>query len=269
MHVFVNFTCFVSIVEGVSMLVELDERLRSYGAFDACVDQMTELSPSARAVARAWNRLQDTRKEQHIRPDEMYLCAYWELEKDAGLSKCTIRKGLNQLVQFRVIKRRVVKAMRDRSAEMHLSKIGISSLEQADLNGDIPQAPVKPLPRCSCGEVHVIDMMTRTCKGCGNVQQVYQIDHAAHYDQIEKFYLNCLVKREKCHVPLGQMMKLYHLWFWQQDNPGTKKSLKSELVKRILNELGVQFKKNNTFRRYEGVGLTLYAQQLLEGVHQE
>jgi len=59
-------------------------------------------------------------------------------------------------------------------------------------------------------------------------------------------------------------MKLYHSWFWLQEDPNTRKPLKSELVKRILNELGVYYKKNNTFRRYEGVGLTLYAQQLLE-----
>jgi hypothetical protein len=59
-------------------------------------------------------------------------------------------------------------------------------------------------------------------------------------------------------------MKLYHSWFWLQEDPGTKKPLKSELMKRIMYELGVKYRVSNSYRRYEGVGLTLYAQQLLE-----
>jgi hypothetical protein len=248
------------------MEVDLSERAYMYADFDAYVSQMTGLSPSTKLVAQAWRRIQDTRTEQHDRYDGMYLCALWELEKATGLTKSTVRDGLSQLVKFGIIGKRVIRAMRNKKGEIHLSKISISSLEQADLNGDIPQSQVKPVPRCSCGDVHVVDTMTRTCKSCGTVQQLYQIDHAAHYDQVMKFYSSCLVKRDNCHVPLGQMMKLYHVWFWQQEDPGTKKPLKSELVKRILHELGVNFKKNNTFRRYEGVGLTLYAQELLEGL---
>jgi hypothetical protein len=107
--------------------------------------------------------------------------------------------------------------------------------------------------------------MTRICKKCGVVHDLYQVDHGAHYDQIVKFYKSCLFNRENCHVPVGQMMKLYHLWFWLQEDPGTKKPLKSEPMKRILYELGVYYRNTNSFRRYEGVGLTPYARELLEG----
>src|SRR6266550_4096221 len=250
--------------KGVEMILDLDGRARIYEQFGVYVSRVTELTHSAKLVAQAWRRIQDTRTEQHDRYDGMFLCAMWELEKETGLSKNTVRKSINELVQFGIIGKRVIMATRNKAAEMHLSRISISSLEQADYNGMIPQQPIQPLSRCSCGDVHVVDTMTRVCKKCGVVHQLYQIDHGAHYDQIVKFYITCLLKRESCHIPLGQMMKLYHTWFWLQEEPGAKKPLKSELVKRILHELGVQFKKNNTFRRYEGVGLTEFAQQLLE-----
>lgn len=246
------------------MLLELDERARIYEVFNVYVSRITELTSSAKLVAQVWRRIQDTRTELHERPDNMYLCAMWELEEATGLSKNTVRKSLNELVQFCIIRRRIIMATRNKAAEMWLSKISISALEEADYNGSIPQQPINPLSRCSCGDVHVVDTMTRVCKACGVVHELYQIDHAAHYDHIVRFYIACLVQRENCSIPVGQMMKIYRIWFWLQENSEVKKPLKSELLKRILYELGAQYRNANSFRRYEGVGLTEYAQQLLE-----
>jgi len=240
------------------------ENARIYEEFDAYVSRMTGLSPSTKLVAQAWRRIQDTRTEQHNRYDGMFLCAMWELEEATGLTKNTVRKGLNQLVSFGIIGKRVIKAMRNRAGELWLSRISLSGLEQADSNGDIPQQAIRPLSRCSCGDVHVVDTMTRVCKKCGVVHQLYQIDHGAHYEHVVRFYIACLVQRVNCSIPIGQMMKLYRIWFWLQEDPETKKPLKSELLKRILYELGATYRVSNSFRRYEGVGLTEFAQQLLE-----
>lgn len=235
-----------------------------YAEFYTYVSRMQGLSPSAKLVASAWRRLQDQRTDEHNRYDGFWLVRTWEFEEATGLVRSTVRDAINELVRFQIIGKRVIRATRNRSGELWLSKIFISSLESAQLNGDIPQRPVRPIARCSvCGSPHVVDTMTRTCE-CEAVRTLYQIDHGANFDQVIDFCNACLVKKSNCNVAVGTMVRLYKSWFFSQEEPRTKKPLKAEGLKRVFAELGIQYRVTHSFRRYEGVGLTSYAQQLLE-----
>jgi hypothetical protein len=237
-----------------------------YEGFDTYVSQMEGLSPATKLVAMAWRRLQDKRTVEHERCDGMWLVQLWELEEETKLARTTVRDALGELARFQIIEKRIVRATRNKAGEMWLSRIFISNLEHAQLNGDIPQKPIRPIVRCSsCASTDVVDTMTRTCRKCGTAHILYQTDHGANYDQVVSFCNECLVRRANCNIAVGIMIRVYKTWFFLQEKPGTKKPLKAEGLKRVLAELSIQYHVSNSFRCYEGVGLTPHAQHLLEG----
>ncbi len=59
-------------------------------------------------------------------------------------------------------------------------------------------------------------------------------------------------------------MKLYKAWYWRLEACEMKKPLKSEPLKRIFTELGIQYRVSNSYRRYEEAGISPVGQALLE-----
>ncbi len=240
-------------------------REKQYEIFYTSVLRMPELTDAAKHVSMAWYRLQDTRHESDNRYDGWWKVQSWELEEATGRSRSTVRDGISQLVKYQIIQKKVINATRNRAGEMWLTRISLASLEQAEMSGELPQPTVRPIARCPhCGDVHVVDTMTRTCKGCGTTQVLYQTDHALAYDHVRQFCKDCLVRKHHCQIPIGQMMKLYKAWYWRLEACEMKKPLKSEPLKRIFTELGIQYKVVHGYRRYEEAGISPVGQALLE-----